>query len=383
MSGFFLLPWRYLTFHKGRTALLAACIALVSLLPFAVNLLVDRYSAELTDRAVRTPLVAGAPGSRYDLVLNALYFRGRVPNPTSMAEFERIADSGLAHALPVLSRQQVQEAPLVGVTPDYFDFRGLRAVQGTLPLLLGDCVLGARVAERTGLGPGGTLLSEPGNLYDLTMRYPLRMRVAGVLARADTPDDDAVFVDIKTAWVTEGIGHGHVDAAKQDESAVLQRKEDEVALNASIVEFAEITPENVDSFHFHAAPAELPLTAVLVVPYDERAQTQIKGRFSTEKGAQLLVPSEVVAEILGFVFQMKTFFDANVALVWTATVLFLTLVVLLSLRVRRREVETLRMIGCARGTVIRLLGTELAITLSIGLGVALVLALGIVSWVRV
>ena len=73
------LAVRFLRHHPLRTALLVLCVTLTGLLPLAVNLLVDRYAAGLQERARSTPLVAGARGSRYDLVLNALYFTGRVP----------------------------------------------------------------------------------------------------------------------------------------------------------------------------------------------------------------------------------------------------------------------------------------------------------------
>ena len=79
------LALRYLAYHRVRSGLLVLCIALVFLLPIAVNQLLDRYEASMTARAQATPLVVGARGSRYDLVLNTLYFRGRVPTPLSMA----------------------------------------------------------------------------------------------------------------------------------------------------------------------------------------------------------------------------------------------------------------------------------------------------------
>ena len=101
MSPTLRLAWRYLAYHRVRTALLVLCVALVFLLPLAVQLLVDSYSRALGARAAATPLVAGAPGSRYDLVLNALYFEGRVPGPTSLAEVEAEAFIGIprAHAV--------------------------------------------------------------------------------------------------------------------------------------------------------------------------------------------------------------------------------------------------------------------------------------------
>jgi len=377
-----LLAWRYLAYHRVRTALLVACLALVFVLPVAVRLLVDSYSESMAARAAATPLVAGAKGSRFDLVLSALYFRGRVPNPCTMAEIEQLRRSGLARAIPLHCGQQAQGRPVVGTTPDYFAFRGLRAVRGTAPLRLGDATLGAAVARDLGLGPGDTLLSDRGSLYDLTLAYPLLMHVVGVFAETGTPDDEAVFVDVKTAWVIEGIGHGHGAATAQGTDTVLKRAKDNVVLNASVVEHNEITPENVASFHFHGDPETFPITAVLVLPVDDRAATKLKGRFRVSKTAQLLVPADVVAEILGFVFRLKVYFDANVALVTLATMLFLVLVVLLSLRLRRREMETLKKIGCARRTVAVLMGTELLLVIGAGLalaaagGAAVALALG-------
>ena len=50
-------------------------------------------------------------------------------------------------------------------------------------------------------------------MYDLSAEYPLKMRVTGILAPTGTPDDLAVFTDVKTAWVIDGIGHGHDDLA--------------------------------------------------------------------------------------------------------------------------------------------------------------------------
>jgi len=381
MKSTFLLAWRYLSFHKVRTGLLVACIALVFFLPVAVQLLVSSYSRRLLARAEATPLVAGAPGSRYDLVLNALYFKGRVPNPTTMREVERVQSGGLATPIPVLCRHHAGHHPLVGTTPDYFAFRKLTPRKGTLPLLIGDAVLGAKAARELGLGPGDHLLSDPGNLFDLSLQYPLRLKIVGVLRASGTPDDGAVFCDIKTIWIIEGIGHGHVAPGKEKPAEVLKKKPGEVVFNAAVTEFNEVTPRNIASFHFHGDPETFPITAVIVVPRSRKAETLLKGRFRVQKNAQLLVPREVIDEIVGFVVKVKTFFDANLVLVTLATALFLALIVLLSLRVRQREMATLSLIGCAKRTVFRLQAAELGITLCAGLGVAALLALLLVRFV--
>jgi putative ABC transport system permease protein len=117
---------------------------------------------------------------------------------------------------------------------------------------VGDAVLGAAVADRLGLEPGDALVSSPENLFDLAGVYPLKMNVVGVLKKSHTSDDLAVFVDLKTAWIIEGLGHGHQDLVKsQDTSVILNRTEKNVTANAKLQIYTEISKLNLDSFHFH------------------------------------------------------------------------------------------------------------------------------------
>ena len=371
MSNSLLLAWRYLVDTKARTLVIASGIALTWMLPFGVNWLVERYSAELVARSQSSPLVIGAPGSRYDLVLNSLYFTGRVPRSIAMDELEYARDTQLGLAIPLLVRDTAGGHPVVGTELDYFEFRGLRVKEGRLPLHLGECVLGARTAEDLGLGPGDTLLSDQRNLYDISKAYPLRMHITGVLAHSASADDGAVFCDVKTTWIIEGLGHGHKPAEQQSDAQVLARDEQTTVLNASVVEYTEVTPENAAFFHFHGGPADLPLTALLFIPSSDKARTILKGRYHVREEAQLLVPSTVIDELLGFVFQLKLFFDANTALVSIATLLFLTTILLLSLQVRQRQMQTLIRIGCARATIAKILLTELALTVALGALMAL------------
>ena len=155
-----LLARRALAYHRGRTSILIACIALTALLPLAVEGLVDLFGERLRARAAATPLVVGSKGSRFDLVLNTLYFRGRVPDALPVGELDQVRDDGLGQPIPLLARNTARGWPLVGTTPEYYAFRGLRAVAGELPLASGECVLGALVAEREGLGVGDRIASD-------------------------------------------------------------------------------------------------------------------------------------------------------------------------------------------------------------------------------
>ncbi|MDH3887530.1 MAG: ABC transporter permease, partial [Gammaproteobacteria bacterium] len=274
------IAWKYLNFSKARTATLVACVTLIAVLPLALQLLLAETERQLLSRAASTPLLLGAPGSALDLVMNGLYFDDEVPELISMAAVTTLADSGLASPIPLYVRFKARRFPIVGTTLDYFDFRGLALATGRPLALLGECVVGAEVAERLDLKAGDSLLSSPETVFDLAGVYPLNMKVAGVLARAHTPDDLAVFVDIKTAWVVEGLVHGHQDLRRvEDAGVIIEQTSDNLIANAKLVEYTEITPGNIESFHFHGAPGDYPLSALITVPNDAKSATILRGRY--------------------------------------------------------------------------------------------------------
>ena len=366
------LAWRYVRHHAGRSLLLVACITLTALLPLAVNLLVQRYAQGLGARARSTPLLAGARGSRYDLVLNSLYFTGRVPRETTQAATAALVEKGRATAVPILARHEAGGHPLVGTTLDYFDRRGLVPATGRLPAMWGEAVVGAEAAEASDLSAGDTVLAARGSLYDMGMRYPLRLRVVGILARRGTPDDRAVFTDIHSVWILEGHGHGHKPPEELAPAAILRDDPDHKVLGPQTVEYTEITQDNIASFHFHKPKRELPVTAMLVYPTNEKSETLLLAAFSEDDQLQLLEPPEVVDELLGFVLTLKRFFDMNTWLVSIATALFLVLVVWLSIRIRRPELQTLAQIGVSRSAIAQVIVLELLMLLT----VAALLAVG-------
>ena len=364
MKHLVFLAGQYLRCNRLQSAILMLGVAVTVYLPLTVNRLVSRYQADLARRAAATPLVAGGLGSRFDLVLHGLYFRGSVPRLLKMADVDAMRATGYAEPIPLYLRNNAKQAPVVGTTPDYFALRHLVVSRGDLPLRLGDCILGSEAAAAMNLGPGDRLLTDPENVFNIAGAYPLKMRVTGVLAPSGTPDDRVVFTDIKTAWVIAGLGHGHQDVTKPgtDENLLLGSSASNVTANAALPEFGEITPENIADYHFHGDPADFPVSAILPVCPDAKAEALLRGRYlEAEARLQLLVPRVVVDELFGMVFRIKRFFDANAALVAVSTGLFLGLVVILSLRLRRSEMETMHRIGCARGVMFRLVAVELVV----------------------
>ncbi len=371
------LAWCYLRLHPMKTLILVATIATISFLPVGLNVLVTKSGEELMARAEATPLLIGARGSALELVLSALYFESDPAPPAHHSEVDRILDTGLAEPIPLHVRFRVRDQPIVGTPLEYLDFRGLRMAAGRRMALLGECVVGAEAARRLALAPGDSVVSAPESAFDLGGVYPLELEVVGVLAPAFSPDDDAVFVDIKTAWVIEGIGHGHQDLAKLEaEAAVLSREGDRITANASVVEFNRITDANRESFHFHGDRSGHPVSAIIAVPHDAKSRALLMGRYaSPEESSQIVRPAQSMAELLETVFTVRSYLVAAIGVVAVATLATASLVFMLSFRLRQREIETMVKIGGARTSIVAILASEVVVVLSMGLLLAGLLTL--------
>jgi putative ABC transport system permease protein len=374
MIDSFYVAWRYLRFNWGRGLTLVTCVTLIAVLPLALELLLDESQRQLLDRAETTPLVVGAKGSSLDLVMNSLYFSDTVPETIPTATVDRIAGTDLAEPIPLYVRFRARGFPIVGTNLDYFAFRGLKIARGRTLAVLGECVLGAHVAEALGLKPGDSLFSSPETLFDLAGVFPLKMHVAGVLAPTHSADDLAVFVDLTTTWVIQGLMHGHEDVTRvTDPTLVMGRSEGNVTATSKLMQYNEVTPENIGSFHSHGDPADYPITAVIALPHDTKSGAILRGRYvgagpDTKGDAQtqqILVPGEVIEGLLANIFKIRNVLDAVILVVGTATVLALILVFALSLRLRQREIRTIFKLGCSRSTVARLLGAEIVIILAV------------------
>jgi putative ABC transport system permease protein len=203
------------------------------------------------------------------------------------------------------------------------------------------------------------------------------MRVTGVLAPSGTVDDDAVFVDVRTAWTIEGLAHGHMDLSKPEAASQVLEKDDNVFVgNASVVEYNEITDENFASFHFHGDPETFPITAVLAVPRSDKARTLLRGRYlDPEERHQIIKPTDVMKELLDTILTIQGYVVAALSIVGIATLAVAALVFTLSIRLRRREIATLGKIGGAKSVIAVVVLSEIFFVLLSGIVFAATLTL--------
>lgn len=375
MRGIFYLAWRYLAWHRWKSLILVSAITLVIFLPAAIQVLVDQTAEQLGVRAVKTPLLIGAKGSPLELTLNSLYLQSTPPANLPFSEVDSLRQGNLATPIPLYIRFKSQGTSIVGTSLAYFDYRGLAIASGRSMALLGEAVIGSSVARDRNLSVGDHVLSSPESAFDIAGVYPLKMPVVGILAPTFSADDDAIFVDVKTTWVIEGLGHGHQDlAAPEAATAILKKEGDTIVANASMVEYNEITEANRDSFHFHGDNSLRPLTAIIPVAKDEKSAVILAGRYQARHDdVQLISPPQVMDELTATIFTVRQFVVAALSIVGMATALVVILVFLLSLRLRQSEMKTLRSIGGGRWHLAALAAAEILMVVAVSSGLAMLL----------
>jgi putative ABC transport system permease protein len=218
------IAYRYLMYHRVRTGILVAALAIIIFVPLLLDMVVSESQKRLNTRAESTPLILGEKGSSLDLAINSLYFIAKRPSDITMADIQAVDDTELGYSIPLYTRFSAGKRRIVGATPDYIDFRQLRLNQGRMFTILGEAVIGAKVAEDLNLAVGNKLISSPESLFDLAGQYPLQMNIVGILAPTGTADDEIIITDIRTTWVMAGLCHGHTDLAKTDDETVIIKR---------------------------------------------------------------------------------------------------------------------------------------------------------------
>lgn len=365
-----------LTFYWRRTLLLTLCVAMAVFVPLTPYLLVGRAARTLEQRATSTPLILAAAGSKTDVTLSALYFDGRKHPIMTMGEVIKV-DKNRALAIPLHMRFSTSGTAIVGTTADYYKLRALQLDAGTFGKRHGDCVVGASAARRLQISPGDFLSSDPKTIFNLTADYPLRIRVTGVLGPSGSPDDDVVFVSMDTAWIMDGIGHGHFQQPTQSDASIQNKPSHEANPIGSSTEklHLEITEDNIDSFHFHGRRSDFPVTACIIVPQDTRAETLLIGQYASRSDVNIMMiePLIVIRRLLASVLRVRNLVIAGLALVTIACMLLVVFVFMLTFRLRQNEFETLKKIGASRSQIGSMIFWETGLVLTTGasFGVAL------------
>ncbi len=378
----FKMTFYYLIRNKRTTILMILALSITFYFPLLSNALSRVLYTQMMQRAEETPLIVAAQGSRFIAVLNTIYFQSETLDPLPMRVYHELQERDNVEAIPIYNmfrasvpmQNTFTSIPIIATTHDYLHFRGLSIKEGSLFIYPGEIVLGHALAQTSGLEVGDTILSEISSLINLNTIYPLSLKITGILQKSGTVDDDMIFSDLRSGWIMSGHFHGHGTPLELGDDYILSTEKDRAVMRQNVITYTEVTQENIASFHFHGDQQELPLTAVIVIPRDERSLVITAGRINAQGHYRAHRPNTVMQEFFGIVFAVNRIFNSYFALIMSAVVCFIAIIVLLSTRLRKEEFKTIKTLGGSRFMVIKLYACEYSILLAISLLLAALLS---------
>ena len=359
-----------------RSALLVIALGLSLGLPLALASLLDRASVEMRERAAIAPLVLGAKGSESDLVFGAMFFAATPPAGLAMRDLARVEGESLARAVPVAVGATARKVPVVGTTIDYLELRALAPAEGRAFATIGECVVGATAARELALAPGARLFTDPESLPNLAGVFPLELTVAGVLPATNSPDDRAIFVDLRTMWTIRGLGHRHDEPTQSATAgAVIGAKDGNTIAGEALPIERKAADGVAPDFHFHGSQDEFPIDGALVLPADAKAQAILLGRFTgKDERLQLVRPDLFAERVLERIFGVGRVLGAVAAGTAVLVGLVAATTFALSIRLRAEELALMRRLGASRARIAVFLAVEAGLMLAVAAVIAAAVA---------
>lgn len=206
------LSWRYLVSRP-----LAAGLNLLLLsLGLAAITFVLLTRAQI-DRAFERDLagidaVVGAKGSPMQLILAGVFHLDVPPGNIPLKAVQALAqDARVAQLIPLSLGDSVQGFRIVGTTPDYLRHYGAQLAQGQPWQAPMEVVLGAQMAQATGLQPGQAFAGAHGLGGGGAAHAAHPYRVSGVLAPCGCVLDRLVLTATESVWQVHEVAHAKAD----------------------------------------------------------------------------------------------------------------------------------------------------------------------------
>ncbi len=254
MGGVWLLVRRSLRQHYLSTVVTVLSAALASGLVMTVFSLQRQSYEAFTGGAGGFDAVLGARGSALQLVLNSVFHLDTSPGNIPWSMYRAIErDPRVALAIPYAVGDNFRGFRIVGTVDKLFTeveprpghhyaFAAGAPFAPTAP----EAVIGATVAERTGLRVGSTFHPYHGLTYDAASEHSDTYRVVGVLKPTSTPVDRVVWIPIEGLYRLSGhvlrgtgetyspeAGQAIPDAAKEVSAVMLKLRSNQAGMMLS------------------------------------------------------------------------------------------------------------------------------------------------------
>jgi putative ABC transport system permease protein len=325
--------------------LLALGVATIVLLILVVGQLEERMRRD----ARGIDLVVGAKGSPMQLILAGIYHVDAPTGNIPLASARELQKHRLIRkSIPLALGDSWKGNRIVGAGREYPEHYGVKMREGRFHEKPMEAVLGAEVAQRTGVGVGGSFVGAHGIGGEGDEHKEAPYKVVGVLEKSGSVIDRLVLTSIESVWHVHEEHQGPQDAA--DRKALEEAREVTVLL----VQYAS------------------PLAAALL-PRQINSQSELQAASPAYETARLFSIVGVGVEAL------RAF--ALVLILAAGLSVFIALYT--ALEERRYDLAVMRTLGASPGKLFGLLmGEGIALSLlgaliGLGLGHAFASALGV------
>ena len=345
--------------RPGRHILLILLLAAACALPvFLIQMTSGLYHG--LNRAVEPfPILEGAKGSPYQLVINTIFLRDRPIGNISYEEVEKLRESGKAdQVIPLAFGDSFRGFRIVGTEPDIFRYQPNKKAVPWLSVAEGrdfegpkEAVIGAETAKKAGLAIGSTFKSMHGFSDIGSHEHKEEFTVTGILAPAGGPYDTAILVNIGDVWEE----HRHKEGEPRRGGIVRREIKKAPGADASAEEMRRESGKG-------------DVTAVLVHPKGYKEAMQLLSAAQRDKNSQtqLIFPSQTLISLYSMAGQSKEFWQYLTGGMIGAAILITLLAMYWNGLSRLSEFALLRALGAGSAIVMKLLAAEEAILLAAG-----------------
>jgi len=218
--------WRYL-WSRPLAAALNLLLLSFGLASITFLLLVSHQINTAFDRDLAgIDVVVGAKGSPMQLILSGVFQLDVPTGNIPLAAVKALqAHPQVAQIIPISMGDSFRGFRIVGTTPDYVSHYGAELAQGVLWTSPMQAVLGARVAQQSGLKVGDTFTGTHGLAAGGHAHGQSPYTVTGILAPNGSVLDRLVLTPTESVWQVH-----ETDTALDDEDRKIMEGEREVTL---------------------------------------------------------------------------------------------------------------------------------------------------------
>lgn len=229
----FSLSWRYLWSRPLASALNLLLLTLGLASMAFVLIAQDQIDHTFERDLAGIDVVVGAKGSPLQLILAGVFHMDVPPGNVPLAEVQALASHPqVAQVIPLSLGDSVMGFRIVGTNADYPAHYGATLAQGALWSAPMQAVLGAQVAQATGLQLGQRFTGSHGLGGGGHEHADTPYTVVGVLAPCACVLDRLVLTDTASVWnVHEGLAPGEFESlSAEDREAIQAEREVTLAL---------------------------------------------------------------------------------------------------------------------------------------------------------